>query len=79
MNKEVQRIGTKANNEGYQGSSPRLLIVVVSMFLEGAATFVTTNGVAAGTTEGAGPGVVADVGQYLSTLNTGSPNHLDQI
>ena len=43
------------------------------MFLEGASTFVTTDGVAADTTERPGAGVVADVGHYLSTLNTGSP------
>ena len=73
MNKQVQRIGTEANNKAYRGSSPRTLIVVVSIFLEGAATFVTTDVVAAGAAEGAGAGVVADVLHYLSTLNTGSP------
>ena len=43
------------------------------MFLEGAATFVTTDVVAAGAAAGAGTGVVADVWHYLSTLNTWSP------
>ena len=51
LNKEVQRFGIKAYMNAFQNSYARTLRIIVSMFLEQATTFVTTDVVGAGPTD----------------------------